>query len=112
MSISPARMILQIAYGEASTASPPDSPRPASSPSANTKARENTPSSSPAVSTAKPVTTNLRIDDQHQFYYEFVDGSSGNVMFEIPPAALRAIGESLNLPRNGEPGPHTLDVKS
>ena len=112
MSISPAQMSLQIAYAEGSgesrsagsaaspqgaAASPPD---PASSASAA------------ASASSASVTADLRIDNQHKFYYEFVDGSTGNVVFEIPPEALRAIGESLNLPLNGEPTPHSLDVKS
>jgi len=49
---------------------------------------------------------------EHQIYYEFVDQSTGNIVFEIPPEALRAIGESLNLPLEGEPGGHGVDVES
>lgn len=66
----------------------------------------------PPVAAPAPLTTDLRIDNQHQFYYEFVDGSTGNVVFEIPPEALRAIGESLNLPLDTITGSHSLDVKS
>jgi uncharacterized FlaG/YvyC family protein len=54
----------------------------------------------------------MRVDDQHQVYYEFVDDRTGDVLFEIPPEALREIGESLNLPLDGGSRIHSVDVKS
>jgi len=54
----------------------------------------------------------MRVDSEHQIYYAYVDDRTGEVMFEIPPEALRAIGESLNVPMNGESGAYALDVKS
>ena len=110
MSISPTQMSLEIAFGQSSVAA-----QPATSPSSSPKvAVTDTAGSPPAAPVPPPpsVTTDVKIDDQHQFYYQFVDGSTGNVVFEIPPEALRAMSESLNLPFNGEAGPHALDVKS
>ena len=69
-------------------------------------------SPAPPASSSPQFSTDMRIDDQHQVYYEFVDASTGDVLFEIPPEALRAIGESLNLPLNGDSGGHGFDVKS
>ena len=66
----------------------------------------------PPASSLAQLSTDMRVDSQHQVYYEFVDESTGNVLFEIPPEALRAIGESLSLPLDGEAGAHSLDVKS
>jgi uncharacterized FlaG/YvyC family protein len=54
----------------------------------------------------------MQIDDQHQVYYEFVDKDTGAVVFEIPPEALRAIAESLNIPLEGQADYHNLDVSS
>jgi uncharacterized FlaG/YvyC family protein len=52
------------------------------------------------------------VDDHHQVYYEFVDKSTGDVVFEIPPQALREIGESLNLPLVGDVSGHNVDENS
>jgi uncharacterized FlaG/YvyC family protein len=54
----------------------------------------------------------MRVDDQHQIYYETVDDRTGDVLFEIPPEALRAIAESLNLSLVGSSSGHSVDVKS
>lgn len=70
------------------------------------------PSSAPAVAPPAKFSTDLRVDDKHQPYYEFVEDSTGDVLFEIPPAALRAIGESLNLPLIGDASLPSIDVKS
>ena len=72
---------------------------------------------SPSVSPAPVVpesafSTDMKVDEQHRVYYEFVDGRTGDVMFEIPPAALRAIGESLNVPLVGDASVPSVDVKS
>lgn len=56
--------------------------------------------------------TDMRVDKQHQVYYEIVDKSTGDVMFEIPPEALREIGESLDIPLDGNTVGHSLDIKS
>jgi hypothetical protein len=58
------------------------------------------------------LSTDMQVDSQHQVYYEFVDDSTGNVLFEIPPEALREIGESLNVPLDGDFGGHDVDVTS
>ena len=104
MSISPAPLILSVASTESSAA-----PRPALSPAL--------PASAPAAtgadeSPAPAFSTDMRVDDQHQVYYEFVDAQTGEVMFEIPPEALREIGESLRMPLEGDTGGHSLDVKT
>lgn len=54
----------------------------------------------------------MQIDSDHQIYYEFVDKRTGDVVFEIPPEALREIGESLNLPLVGGASVHSIDVES
>lgn len=113
MSISPAQLSLQIAGAENTAAQ--RSSTPVSLPLAPTTASTTTPATSAsgsALSNPDLVTPDLRIDKQHQFYYEFVDGTTGSVEFEIPPEALRAIGESLVLPLQGDPGASALDVKS
>jgi len=56
--------------------------------------------------------TDLEVDDKHQPYYKVVDDTTGDVLFEIPPAALREIGESLNIPLIGDSGVPSFDVKS
>jgi hypothetical protein len=113
MSISPAQMNLTVATGESLVPSRRSSPAPSASVAAPAAAAESAPSpSAPAPAPSNPVTTDLRIDSQHQFYYEFVDASTGSVEFEIPPEALRAIGESLNLPLQGDTANSNFDVKS
>jgi hypothetical protein len=113
MSISPAQMSLDIVNAQSSAAAGHAAPAPASPVSAVTSAAESASSvSAPAAPPSNPVATDLRIDNQHQFYYEFVDDSTGSVEFEIPPEALRAIGESLNLPLQGDGGTSSIDVKS
>ena len=113
MSITPAQLIAQAASTENSadprTPSPPASPLPART---SGSARSSPSASQPASAPANPVNTDLRVDDQHQFYYQFVDASTGDVVFEIPPEALRAIGESLNLTPESHTAVHNVDVKS
>jgi len=113
MSISPAQLSLQIAGAENNAAQ--RSSRSVSSPLTPATASTTVPASSAstsALSNPDLVSADLRVDKQHQFYYEFVDGTTGSVEFEIPPEALRAIGESLVLPLHGDAGASTLDVKS
>ena len=113
MSISPAQLSLQIADAENNAAQ--RSSRSVSLPLTPTTAATTLPASSAstsALSNPDLVSADLRVDKQHQFYYEFVDGTTGSVEFEIPPEALRAIGESLVLPLHGDTGASTLDVKS
>jgi len=113
MSISPAQMSLPIANAESHVSSGRTKPLSAPSAPAATGAAESAPSASqPSSAPASPVTTDLRVDNQHQFYYEFIDDTTGSVEFEIPPEALRAIGESLNLPLQGDTAHSNLDVKS
>ncbi len=66
----------------------------------------------PPAGAAPPVqfTTDLQIDNHHQIYYEVVDDSTGAVLLEIPSEALRKIGESLNLPLEGESNAPTVDL--
>jgi uncharacterized FlaG/YvyC family protein len=54
--------------------------------------------------------TDREVDSQHKIYYKFVNDRTGDVVFEIPPEALREIGESLNL--TADQSAHTFDVKS
>ena len=104
-------MILQIASAEYLTASRP--PTPVSVPAAAMAANDTDETPAHALAAPSPqFSTDLRVDDQHQVYYACVDESTGDVLFEIPPEALRAIGESLNLPLNGDASAHSVDVKS
>ena len=54
----------------------------------------------------------MQIDNHHQIYYVVVNDSTGDVLFEIPPEALRRIGESLNVPLVGDASVPSVDVKS
>jgi uncharacterized FlaG/YvyC family protein len=54
----------------------------------------------------------MQIDSKHQVYYEYIDDRTGDVVFEIPPEALRKIGESLNVPLVGGASVHSIDVES
>jgi len=105
MSISLSQTMLQV--GSIETSGEPKPSTPASATEADT------PSPSRALPTLPAsVSTDLRIDNEHQVYYEFVDQSTGDVVFEIPPEALRAIGESLNVPLDGGASIHSIDLKS
>jgi hypothetical protein len=112
MSISPAQLLLQVASAEgfAPTGRPASAPRSTPPPAAASPAASA--ASAPPIVPPDQLNTDLRIDSQHQIYHEFVDASNGDVVFEIPPAALREIGESLNLPAAGDATAHSVDVKS
>jgi hypothetical protein len=111
-------MATQIASAENSPAAKrtvPSNPVASSSgPALPNAAETSAPPSTPAqtISSSLQLSTDMKVDDQHRVYYEFIDDSTGNVLFEIPPAALREIGESLNLPGVGETAAHSVDVKS
>ena len=112
MSISPAQMILQVASAEGFA------PIEALHPSLGSRGRfrggipRESSAPAPAASSPAQFSTDMRVDNQHQIYYEFVDDSTGDVVFEIPPEALREIGESLNVPLVGDASGHSVDVKS
>lgn len=108
MSISPAQIILQAASAE--TSEIPG--RSTSGPVSATPPPAEFPAPAPAASSSPQVNTDMRVDNEHQVYYEFIDASTGDVMFEIPPEALREIGESLNLPLVGDGGVPSVDVNS
>jgi len=112
VSISPAQMTLQVASVESPAVS--RRPTPASDPAAAmaTNSNDESPAPAPAVFSPAQFSTDMRIDDQHQVYYEFIDDRTGDVLFEIPPEALREIGESLNLSSLGDSSGHSIDVKS
>ena len=108
MSISPAQIVVQAASAE----TPAVSRRSADVPTtAATEAPEST-APAPAASPSPQFNTDMRVDDAHQIYYEFVDASTGDVMFEIPPEALREIGESLNVPLVGDTSGRSVDVNT
>jgi len=112
MSISPAQMILQVASAEGFA--PMSRSRQGSGGASPPAVGSPIESSSPAPTVSSPVqfNTDMRIDNQHQIYYEIVDASTGDEVFEIPPEALREIGESLNVPLDGNARGHSVDVKS
>jgi len=111
MSISPTQMMLQIASTETSPGERRSTPAPVPAAPAAPSPPE-TPTPAPAVSPPVQFSTDLRVDGQHQLYYAVVDDTTGGVLFEIPPEALRAIGESLNVPLVGDTSAHSFDVKS
>ena len=86
--------------------------RPLGQPSRYARPATSESSSPPPASSPFELSTDLQIDNQHQVYYEFVDKDTGAVVFEIPPEALRAIAESLNIPLEGQSDYHNLDVSS
>jgi hypothetical protein len=111
MSINPTHLVQQSASA-AGAVSPGASIAPA--PPSKTASGPKPPTSTvaPNVPDQRPVSTDLRIDDRHRIYCQFVDHNTGSVVFEIPPEALRAIGESLNVPPDGSTSVHNVDVKS
>jgi len=112
MSISPAQMMLQVA--SAASAAPVGRTTQAADPAAaqplETSAEYAAPA--PAAASLEKFSTDLRVDAQHQPYYEVVDDKTGDVLFEIPPEALREIGESLNVSLIGDASVPGVDVKS
>jgi hypothetical protein len=109
MSISPVPVILQVANAEERTASK----RPASpsvQPAPPAPPPEESPS--PAIASLDQFTTNLKVDDEHQVYYQFVDNHTGRVLYEIPPETVREIVESHKVPQAVISKKHVLDVKS
>jgi hypothetical protein len=108
MNISPAQTAL-----EASTESLANAKRsaPVSTPPADGPGGSSSASSQPSPP-PQHLTTDLRFDDQHQPYYEFVDDRSQEVLFEIPPEALRELAESLKVPLVGSSPGCGIDVKS
>lgn len=112
MSISPAQMILQVASAESPALSRRSTQASVPAPAMAVGSIDESPAPAPVDLSPASLTTDMRIDDQHQFYYEFVDDRTGDVLFEIPPEALRAIGESLNVPLEGDSSAHSVDVKS
>ena len=71
-----------------------------------------TPVPAPADSSPAQLSTDMRVDQQHQIYYEVVNDRTGDVLFEIPSAVLRNIAESLNVPLVGDSNGHSVDVKT
>jgi hypothetical protein len=114
MSISPAQTNLAALTTDslASTAAAASSSLNRASTNAPTQSAEQNQAQAPAAPPAPQINTDLRIDNSHQEYYEFVDGQTGDVVFELPPEALRAIAESLNVPLLGNSVGLNLDVKS
>jgi len=58
------------------------------------------------------LSTDLRVDDQRRIYYEVVNDRTGDVVYEIPPEAIRKLGESLNVSLDVGSSGHRVDVKS
>jgi len=110
MSISPAQTMPQVSVLESRAA-----PRPSDVAAAPEKVDAAAPpaeSSPPTVSSPPELKTNLRIDDQHQVYYEVINDRTGDEILEIPPEVLRKLGENLNFPLFEGTEVHRVDVKS
>jgi hypothetical protein len=99
MSISPAQLNLEFGGSERSQA--PGRGSPTSDPAVAVSAKSAAPSPSehpvPIISPA-PLSTDMRIDEEHQVYYQVVNDRTGDVLLEIPSEALRQIGESIKVP--------------
>jgi hypothetical protein len=54
----------------------------------------------------------MRVDAQHQVYYQVINERTGDLLLEIPSEALREIGESIQVPLVGDSSVHGVDVKS
>ena len=112
MSISPAQMILQLGSMESpkpvGRSTQPSAP-PAAMPEGSSPPEN--PPPTPIISPA-PLSTDLRIDEEHQVYYQVVNERTGDVILEIPSEALRAISESIKFSPGGDSGIHCVDVKS
>ena len=115
MSISPAQMNLQVGTAEGSTSaghsSQPATPGVAEPASSHAKSPSDKPAPVPIISSA-PLSTDMRIDDQRQIYYQVVNERTGDGLLEIPCEALRQIGESIKVPLEGDASIHGIDVKS
>jgi hypothetical protein len=59
-----------------------------------------------------PLATDMRVDAQHQVYYQVINERTGDLLLEIPSEALREIGESIQVPLVGDSSVHGVDVKS
>lgn len=112
MSIFPAQMMQQM--GSAESAAPAERTTQAADPAATQPLDTSTEplAAAPTAASLEKFSTDLRVDAQHQPYYEVVDDKTGDVLFEIPPEALRKIGESLNVPLIGDASVPSVDVKS
>ena len=115
MSISPAQMNLQAGTAESSNpaghASQLATPGVAVPVSSHAKSPSEKLAPVPIISPA-PLSTDMRIDAQHQVYYQVVNERTGDVLLEIPCEALRQIGESIKVPLEGDASIHGVDVKS
>jgi hypothetical protein len=112
MSVSSAQMVLQVASAEGLAPTGRFASASVSKPAPAAVSLVESAASPPHEVPPAQFNTDLQIDNQHQIYYEFVDASTGDVVFEIPPAALREIGESLNLPVLADATGHSVDMKS
>lgn len=110
MNIAPLSLNSQIVNrGDSPTAT---AARSAGVPHADGAAESSSSASGAPASPTMTFSTDLRIDNQHQVYYEVVDDQTGSELLEIPPAALRAISENLNVPLEGDQATPILNVKS
>ena len=115
MSISPTQINLQVGTVEVSNpaghASQPATPEVALPANSHAKSPSEKPASGDIIPSA-PLSTDLRIDDQRQVYYQVINERTGGVLLEIPCEALRQIGESIKVPLEGDASIHGVDVKS
>ena len=112
MSISPAQMAAPAGSTKASEPSSQSAPVSTPQPVEPENTAAGSAASAGAIAISGQLTTERCVDKQHQVYYEFVDERTGSVLFEFPPAALREIGENLNVPLIGDSSASGLDVKS
>src|SRR5271169_6895503 len=98
MSISPAQMILQVENSVSPVSTRPSAPASVAAKAVAAISPVESPTLVAAAASPTQFSTDRQIDDHHQVYYEIVDDNTGKVLMELPPEALRKIGESLNLP--------------
>jgi hypothetical protein len=105
-------MGLQIASEENAAASRGSTSRPSSTSDVSANSSPASFASTPEALAAPKLSTDMKIDKQHQVYYAVINDRTGDELFEIPPEALREIGEGLNIPLAGDSSAHGIDLKS
>ncbi len=112
MSISPAQMILQVASAESPAPAGRSAPASALAPARAVEPPAESPAAAPVDCSLPQLSTMVRIDDRHRFYYELVNSRTGDVVYEFPPEMIRKLAESFEASADGESMGHRVDVKS
>src|SRR5271157_822859 len=112
MSISPAQMVLQVGRVESPVVSRRSTPAAVPAVALAGESSDESSAPAPADSSLAPLSTDMRIDDQHHIYSEVVNDRTGAEVLEIPPEVIRKLAESFNVLLVGGSSDHRVDVKS